>query len=143
MTTLYLHLMLCFYWRWIRKVLFLSKCWTFYLRSLSLSPEIVSPPRSLVQSRGSHPHLPPTKVENFHSFCWPSQINFSMHPISDHIPLFPLPPLSHQAPSTPLLHSPTTSPCSPVVQGTKPAAYTHCISGIFRNVKLTYTLWNT
>jgi hypothetical protein len=63
----------------------------FHLRSLPLSPELLSPPMSLVHSRGSP--LPSTsqKVDCFHLFCWPSGLHFCSPPILDHIPLFPSP----------------------------------------------------
>ena len=48
----------------------LSLCQEFYLRSLPLSPESFSPPRSVVHSGGS-PNLLSPEVACFHSFCWP------------------------------------------------------------------------
>jgi hypothetical protein len=45
------------YWRWTLLIPTLH-CWAFHLRSLPLSPESLSPPRSLVHSRGL-PILPP------------------------------------------------------------------------------------
>jgi hypothetical protein len=84
-------------WRWTIQVPF-PQCWAFWLRSpqwvLSLSP-----PRSLVLSRGS-PHLPLTKAVYFHSFSWPSGLPFC--PLPHHIwscslffpsPSLPLPPV--------------------------------------------------
>jgi hypothetical protein len=44
--------------------------WSFHLNSFPLSSESLSPPRSLVYSRG-FPYFPPPEVAYFHSFCWP------------------------------------------------------------------------
>jgi hypothetical protein len=69
-----------------------------------LSPEILSPPGSLVYSRGS-PHLPSftTEVSYFLSFCWSSGDLFCLlSPIPDHVPLPPLPSPTQVPPSLPL-----------------------------------------
>jgi hypothetical protein len=82
---------LSFYWMWALQVPFWH-CRAFHLRSLSLRPESLSPPRSLLHSRGA-PNLQPPNVACFHSFCWPSGISvlFSQ-PTPDHVSLFILPP---------------------------------------------------
>jgi hypothetical protein len=68
---------LSFCWRWALEV-HSAHCRAFHLRSLPLSPESLSPPRSLVHS-GESPHLLPSEVPSFHSFCWP--LGFSpFHP---------------------------------------------------------------
>ena len=64
-----------FYWRWILQVLS-PNCWLLHLSCLSLCPEILSCPRSLVHSRGS-PHLSPSKVAYFHSLCWLLRLHVS------------------------------------------------------------------
>ena len=64
-------------------------CRTFYLRSLPLSPESLSPPRSLVHSRG-FPHLLAPEVAHFHSFCWPSGLQSCFFP--QYVIMFPSSP---------------------------------------------------
>jgi hypothetical protein len=53
-----------------------------------LSPESLSPPKSLVLSRES-PHLSSLEDEYFHSFCWPSGffscLPLPSPPIPDHV----------------------------------------------------------
>jgi hypothetical protein len=83
---------LSFHWRWAPQVPS-PHCRVFHLRSLPLSPESLSPPRSLVHSRGS-PHLLPPKVACFHSFCWPSGLQFCPPPHTWPCSPLPLPVLS-------------------------------------------------
>jgi hypothetical protein len=64
-------------------------CWTFYLRSLPLSPENLSPSRSLVHSRATI--LPPPTSW---SFIFPFillafRVSLQFPPILDHVPPFP------------------------------------------------------
>ena len=61
---------LSFYWRWSLQVSS-PHCRAFHQRSLPLSPESLSPPGSLVHSRGSR-HLQYPEVACFNSFCWHS-----------------------------------------------------------------------
>ena len=46
-------------------------CRAFQLKSIFLSPRSFSTPRSLVHS-GRSPHILPSELACFHSFCWPS-----------------------------------------------------------------------
>jgi hypothetical protein len=65
-------------------------CTAFHLRFLSLSPEILSPPRSLVHSRGFF-HLLPKQSFLFPFFLLvlsPSVL-FPTPTIPDHVPFFP------------------------------------------------------
>jgi hypothetical protein len=86
----------------------LPRCRVFHLRSLPVSPESLSLPRTLVHSGGS------PGVACYHSLCWPSklqsfsltqyQIRFpSPTPIPFHFPLpgSPLPPHLWLLSSTP------------------------------------------
>ena len=68
---------LSLHWRWALQVP-PPHCRALHPRSLPLSPESLSPPRSPVHSRGSSHFLPP-KVAYFHSFCWLSGLQFP-HP---------------------------------------------------------------
>jgi hypothetical protein len=53
-------------------------CGAFHLRSLPLSPESLSPPRSLVHTEDPHSLLS-SEVASFHSFCCPSGLqSFSL-----------------------------------------------------------------
>jgi hypothetical protein len=62
----------------------------FHLRSFPLSPESLSPPGSLVYSRGYH-HLPPPRVTCFHSFFWPSGLYIGSSHSTWSCSTFPLP----------------------------------------------------
>ena len=102
-----LHLMpsLSFCWSWTLQVPS-PQCRAFHLRSLSLSPESLSPPRSLVYSRGS-PLLPTSRSYLFPFFLLSLKNSvFFLHPIEHHVPLSP--PLS-PSPSKSL--PPYLSPC--------------------------------
>ena len=64
----------------------------FHLRSLPLSPESLSPPRSLVHSEGPH-NPPPPEVACIHSFCWSSGLHsFSRTQCQIMLHLLTLPP---------------------------------------------------
>ena len=103
---------LSFCWRWTLQVPY-SHCRAFYLKSLPLSSERVSPPRSLVFSGGCP--QPPT----FYFLTFP--VSFFLlahrasvlfpHTIPDHVPSSSPHPLSLQGPSLPpslwLLSSPS------------------------------------
>jgi hypothetical protein len=61
---------LTFCWRWVLQVPF-PQYRAFHLSSLPLSPESLSPPRSLVRYGGS-PNFLPSEFACFHSSCWSS-----------------------------------------------------------------------
>jgi hypothetical protein len=97
---------------WCRLALYVSSpyCWAFHLRSLPLSPESLSPPRSLVHSQGSPPtsyflRLPayilsagPQGFSPFQSPCTGSDSPLHLRPLPHHpstfsprsLPPFPL-----------------------------------------------------
>ena len=76
---------LSFYWMWTLQVPSLLGI----AYKVHLSPENLSPPRSLVHSRGLS-HLTALEVEHIHSFCWCSWI-LSCHPKTWSCSHFPLP----------------------------------------------------
>ena len=82
---------LSFYWRWALQVPS-PHCRAFHLRSLPLSPESLSLPRSLVHPRGSPTsHLPrlPVSILSAGPQGFSPVLLHSRPPISDHVPLFP------------------------------------------------------
>jgi hypothetical protein len=80
---------LSFCWRWALQDLS-PHCREFHPRSLPLSSESLSPPRTLVHSEGSS-HLLPPNVACCHSFCWPSGLqSFSL---TRYLIMFPSSPL--------------------------------------------------
>ena len=92
-----------FCWRWTLHIPF-PHCWTFHLRSLTLSLESLSPPRCLVHSRGYLLFLPP-EVACLHSFCWNSGLHSCFSP-PQYLIMSPYPPpfpLTHSGSSLPLL----------------------------------------
>jgi hypothetical protein len=86
---------LSFYWRWALQVPS-PHCRAFHLRSVPLGLESLSPPRSLVHSRGSH--QPPTSQGCFfHSLCWLSGLQSfppTQYQIMSPKPPSPFPPTS-------------------------------------------------
>ena len=96
---------LTFCWRLTLYVPF-PHCKAFHLRFLNLIAESLSPPRSLVYSRGS-PLLPTSRSYLFPFFLLSLKNSvFFLHPIEHHVPLSP--PLS-PSPSKSL--PPYLSPC--------------------------------
>jgi hypothetical protein len=65
-------------------------CWVFHLRSLSLSPKSLSPPRSLLHIEGLH--LPLLSLHTSIHSAGPWGFCPILPPIPDHVPLSPLPP---------------------------------------------------
>jgi hypothetical protein len=92
MVTQFLHLMPCLF-----TGVPSSHCWAFHLRPLPLIPESLSPPRSLILSRGSSHLSLYLKVAYFHSFCWPSELLSCLNPhtwLCSPLSLYPLLPRS-------------------------------------------------